>query len=471
MLLLLIGLMPLPAAAANIGSFEDVSDDAWYASAVRFVSEKGLMTGVSETAFDPDGTATRAMIVTILYREAGSPKTEAKSAFQDVPDGKWYTDAVCWAAENGIVTGYSEQVFDPEGAITREQLAAILFRYAQKQGSDVSKWDELKAFKDADAVSTWAKEAVQWAVAEGLIDGVTKDTIVPGGNATRAQIAMILMRWLDKTPADKPLALVQSVDVYGVDYETKEWVLQKQITYEYENGYPVKCTVDEVGVDEHSVTTFVYTFDDNGQPLTQKRYNADGVLDQTTEYVGGRIKDIYYEQTEEGTTTRTMYQYANGDTHFTLQLISLNSKSSSPDMPGYTMEEIDSVQVTTRENGLLEKTVNVGIYANWNDGEEKEWQRFNGTYTANYDEDGILNNTSVAFRAGPPGAQNLFAVTKENGLIKEVVRSQRMDGQEEAEQRIVFTYTDVETDPIRYAAMINAHIIDATNEYYRYYWY
>ena len=199
MLLLLIGLMPLPAAAANIGSFEDVSDDAWYASAVRFVSEKGLMTGVSETAFDPDGTATRAMIVTILYREAGSPKTEAKSAFQDVPDGKWYTDAVIWASENQLVEGYGDGTFRPDLPISREQLAAILYRYARTKGHGFTgMWMFPLDYPDASEIASWADEAMHWMVMTGVINGVSERELSPGTDAVRAQVATMLMRFNEK---------------------------------------------------------------------------------------------------------------------------------------------------------------------------------------------------------------------------------------------------------------------------------
>ena len=178
-LVLVMSLLPISSLAANVGKYADVSEDEWYADAVKFVTEKGLMNGVSETAFAPDGTTSRAMIVTILFRAAGSPEAAKKNPFADVPDGRWFTDAVRWASETGVVTGYNEKTFGPDDAITREQLAVILFRYAGQQGGDVSKRDELKAFSDADTVSGWAKEAVQWAVAEGLINGVKKDVLPP----------------------------------------------------------------------------------------------------------------------------------------------------------------------------------------------------------------------------------------------------------------------------------------------------
>ena len=281
-LVLVMSLLPISSLAANVGGYADVSEDEWYADAVKFVTEKGLMNGVSKTAFAPDGTTSRAMIVTILFRAAGSPEAAKENPFADVPDGEWFTDAVRWASETGVVTGYDEKTFGPDDAITREQLALILFRYAGWQGADVSKRDDLKAFSDADAVSGWAKEAVQWAVAEGLINGVEKDVLSPGGSATRAQAAAILMRFLGSAEEDLPLALVQSVDCYGIDFETNDWELQRTLTYEYENGYPVRFERCEPLAEASDVTTFVYTFEDDGLPATREDYDEDGVLLRTT---------------------------------------------------------------------------------------------------------------------------------------------------------------------------------------------
>ena len=177
--------------------FADVETNAWYVEAVQYAVEKGLMNGVGGGKFDPEGTMTRAMLVTVLWRYEGKPEAGA-NPFTDVPDGTWYTDAVAWAAENGIVGGIGNNKFDPEGSITREQMATILFRYAQKKGVDTSKRGELSGFPDSGAVSSWAKDAVQWTVAEKIING-SDGKLLPQGNATRAQVAAILMRFLENT--------------------------------------------------------------------------------------------------------------------------------------------------------------------------------------------------------------------------------------------------------------------------------
>ena len=175
--------------------FTDVAEKAWYHDAVEYAVTNGLMKGVGNGKFDPEGSMTRAMLVTVLWRYEGEP-AEGENTFIDVPDGTWYTEAVAWAAANGVVGGVGNGKFEPEGNITREQMATILFRYAQKKGIDTSKRGELSGFPDSGKVSSWAKDAIQWAVAEQIING-SDGKLLPQGNATRAQVATILMRFLE----------------------------------------------------------------------------------------------------------------------------------------------------------------------------------------------------------------------------------------------------------------------------------
>ena len=174
--------------------FVDVAPDAWYKDAVQYAYDNGLMTGVSATEFAPEATTTRAMIVSILARLEGVTTAEA-AGFADVDDNDWYATAVNWAANVGVVNGYEDNTFKPNTAITREQLATILMNYAAYKGEDVSNRADLTSYTDQP--STWAQEAMQWAVAEGLISGVTNDQLQPQGNATRAQVAAILQRFLE----------------------------------------------------------------------------------------------------------------------------------------------------------------------------------------------------------------------------------------------------------------------------------
>lgn len=184
--------------AQDSSQFSDVSANAWYTSAVQYAVEHGLMAGVGNNRFGPEEPMTRAMLVTVLWRYAGRPEA-GKNPFTDVPAGQWYTEAVTWAAENGVVSGVGNGRFAPNGNITREQMASILFRYAKLTGLDTSKRGELAGFPDEGQVSSWAREALSWAVGEGIISGTAeggRTILKPQGNATRAQVASILMRFI-----------------------------------------------------------------------------------------------------------------------------------------------------------------------------------------------------------------------------------------------------------------------------------
>ena len=177
--------------------FTDVASDAWYAQAVAYVYRQGLMSGTAQDRFSPDLTTNRAMLVTILYRLAGSPTVDGGSAFTDVAGGDWYASGVAWASANGIVTGYGDGRFGPNDPITREQMAAILYRYAGFAGQSTAGQADLSGYTDAGQVSPYAAEAMGWAVDRELITGVSAGTLAPGGSATRAQVATILMRFCE----------------------------------------------------------------------------------------------------------------------------------------------------------------------------------------------------------------------------------------------------------------------------------
>ena len=175
--------------------FSDVTESDWFYDAVTYAYENGLMDGVGTGLFAPNSETTRAQLVTILHRLAGQPAPSGDSGFSDVETGTWYTDAVAWAAQNGIVNGVSDTQFAPGDDITREQLAVILYRYATYQGYDVSQQADLSGFVDAGTISTYAQEALSWASAQGLVLGFEDDSLRPQGNASRAQIAAVLMRF------------------------------------------------------------------------------------------------------------------------------------------------------------------------------------------------------------------------------------------------------------------------------------
>ena len=177
--------------------FTDVAADSWYYDSVAYVYEKGLMGGTGDGLFAPDLTTSRAMIVTILYRLENSPAVTTSAGFTDVATDTWYTDAVNWANANGIVTGYGDGRFGPEDTITREQMAVILYRTAKLLGRDVSARADLSGYTDAANVGEYAVEAMQWAVAQGLLTGTDAGALLPSGSATRSQAAALLMRFCE----------------------------------------------------------------------------------------------------------------------------------------------------------------------------------------------------------------------------------------------------------------------------------
>ena len=185
-----------PNTGAN--PFTDVSEKDWFYGDVMFVYENGLMLGTSKTLFSPHGTATRGMMATILWRMEGSPVPKGKNSFTDVEAGKWYADAITWTAENGIFAGYGKDKFGPDDPITREQLAAIFYRYADYKGYDLTVKGNLDKFRDADKITDYAKTAMQWAVGSGLVKGKSGNLLDPQGTATRAEIAAMLHRFIEK---------------------------------------------------------------------------------------------------------------------------------------------------------------------------------------------------------------------------------------------------------------------------------
>lgn len=182
---------PKTEAAGEAMPFTDVPEDAWYYEAVAALAREGLMNGVSETAFGPEQPVSRAMLVTVLHRAVDCPAARAGNPFRDVPEGQWYTEAVLWAAETGTAQGYGGGLFGPGGLVTREQIAAVLWRLAGTPAPGGS----LDAFSDGDAVSGWARDAMAWCVEQGILKGSDNGTLESTRTATRAEIAVILYRY------------------------------------------------------------------------------------------------------------------------------------------------------------------------------------------------------------------------------------------------------------------------------------
>lgn len=189
------------AADPYVVPFHDVAKKEWFYDAVKYVTEHNLMSGLEDTIFGPNDNMTRGMLVTVLWRYAEKPENpEWTNDFRDVPNGRYFTKAVIWAANNGIVSGIGDGVFGPDDNVTREQLAAILFRYANKLKLDTSDRGSFDAFADRNSVSNYAKDAISWAVAKGIMSGDKQGStlyLMPKDNATRAQVASMLMRYIE----------------------------------------------------------------------------------------------------------------------------------------------------------------------------------------------------------------------------------------------------------------------------------
>ena len=189
------GDQPHPDGECPSAVFTDVNTDLWYHEGVDYVVANGLMLGTGSTTFSPDAGTTRSMLVTILYRMAGSPAVSASASFTDIEAGAFYYDAVLWASGNDITNGVSETSFAPDVLIDREQLATFLYRYAQFTGRDTTARADLTAFGDTDQISDFASEAMSWAVAEGIVQGGSNSMLLPHETASRGQIATMIYRF------------------------------------------------------------------------------------------------------------------------------------------------------------------------------------------------------------------------------------------------------------------------------------
>jgi hypothetical protein len=175
----------------------DVPENEWYREAVEYVFTNGLMNGMNASTYAPEKTLTRAMLITILYRMAGTPEVRLTNIFTDVETNEWYTEAIQWGYDNGIVKGVSADCFAPNLAVTREQMVTFLYRYAAYANYDLSKAEttDLSDFVDASRITDYAQEAFRWAVGEGIVNGFGKNNLKPQGTATRAQVAQIIMKF------------------------------------------------------------------------------------------------------------------------------------------------------------------------------------------------------------------------------------------------------------------------------------
>ena len=235
---MLAGLAPVSAGAAVSTPFYDVASTSWYNEAVVYVYANKLMSGVDGNFFGPDVDASRGQIVTILYRLAGEPSVTQTNAFVDVPTTAYYSSAVSWANKEGIVSGYGNGVFLPDGAITREQMAIIFYRFANYQKYDVTRTKDLSVYNDNWQISSYAKDAVGWAVTTGLMNGTDSTTFNPTGLASRAVLAATLMRYCSLDSIKVPAGtLVSTTTLDGSTIQTPKMTFQWPVQGTVSSGY------------------------------------------------------------------------------------------------------------------------------------------------------------------------------------------------------------------------------------------
>ena len=264
--------------------------------------------------------------------------------------------------------------------------------------------------------------------------------------------------------------LIKSV----IEYEKSknEWRKFAYIEYDYEYKYPIEKRLYEYEEKEPIITKFKYTFKDS-IPTKRREFDESGIKKLEVKYKKGNIIEEKTIQADQSGSYEKIYQYANNDKYFTLVFHKgVNKDTSGNNYPNYYAEEVDAVS-TTVEKGLLKKTINTGLYSNWDDGQDDEWLRFNGTYTVNYDNDGIINNTSVKNRVGYSGKEYKYEHVYVDGRIEETTRYKYNPSTEswEEDRKYDFEYTNEKIDADRYASMINANIMEEGNTYYIYMWY
>lgn len=266
------------AAEAQSLAFGDVPVGAWYEEAVGFVSQRGLMGGVGSGMFDPSGTTSRSQLVTILYRLEGEPAVADGSAFQDVNTGDYFCKAVQWASTNGVVNGVGDGKFAPANLVTREQTAAILHRYAKLKKYDTSKTASLAAFTDFDAIGSYAGDSMRWANASGLMSGVGGDRIAPLGQTSRAEMAVVLMRFCENTvgttgsgdPAKIPVNFEMDGETVFTVYMPAHWAGNVETKMDESSGEATLTFYDKPNRDKDS-----FSFPGNFMALClSKNYSA-----------------------------------------------------------------------------------------------------------------------------------------------------------------------------------------------------
>ncbi len=374
-LCLVLGMIPSTAFAVGGNlPFTDVDTTDWYYDAVQYVYEKGMMNGTSTTNFTPNETTTRGMIVTILHRMEGTPAAIG-AAFTDVLVDQWYSGAVSWASANGIVGGYGGGMFGPGDPITREQMAAILNRYSQHKGYDAGTVGSIAGFSDASQISSYAVDSMAWAIGNGLISGTGNNTLAPQGNATRAQVATILMRFCENV-ADKGSTTPETP-------VNKTYTVTFDLNYGSNTQYDVKTvkegeTVAKPSNPSRSGYSFSgwYAEKSGGRQFDFKT----GITSDLTLYAHWSRNSSSGDGSSGGgshvppsTTYYTVTFYMNGGTsavHTTATVAAGNSVSepAQPTREGYSFDGwYTDAAATTAYNFGTAVIGNLGLYAKWID--------------------------------------------------------------------------------------------------------
>lgn len=297
---MVLGMLPATVFATNeAGRFVDVPAGAWFSDAVQYVADNGLMVGVDDNHFAPGGLTTRCMVVKVLHRMEGEPSAEG-TGFTDVEDGVWYTEAILWAQENGIVEGYGDGTFHPHASMTREEMMAVIYRYSQYKGYDVSEAASLTVFTDSVKIQSYAEDAMAWAVSVGLIVGFEDGTIRPQADSNRAQLATVLMRYSTEKDDDHDGIPNIIEDVFDLSEENDDTDSDGIIDYTeiYEIGSDPTVFDSDEDMDNDGLSNYDEVLV-HGTNATKADSDLDNLIDYDEIYSYG-TNPLVYDSDEDG---------------------------------------------------------------------------------------------------------------------------------------------------------------------------
>lgn len=358
-LALMLSLLPTAALAAKSSlPFTDVESSDWYYDAVQYVYENSMMSGTGDSTFSPNTTTTRGMIVTVLHRLEGCPNA-AGTSFTDVDSGAYYATAVAWASSRGIVDGYGNGKFGPNDTITREQMATILYRYAVYSGYDVSAKGDLSQFADQASVSSYAAEAMAWAVDVGLISGVGNNTLAPRNGATRAQVAAILMRFCENVAADLPLFIAMTYKV-TFDYNYDNAGTYKTVTVRGSQSVSVPAAPSRIG----------YTFEGwYTDPACTNPYNFNSPIFRDITLYAKWVEASSPDPVEPPSSTYTVTFDSNGGSAVASQTVAAGTTVAQPTDPTregyYFLGWYSDSELTDVYEFSTPVTADITLYAQW----------------------------------------------------------------------------------------------------------